>query len=178
MRLSTTAFSKPCAPCCFARKISAVPPSAILRRMVYRACRLIRAGSPAAQGTTRSCSPGRLPRLGSGPVRRGVWLAVSLTRLHGDLETVLVGRERTGRVRRERAGRRVGAVEVDDERTVRLAQRPHEAPAAVALVRRRQIAEHDHLIAIIVAVEHGVEPQRFSEQRELERARALERLPS
>src|SRR5262249_30994323 len=31
--------------CCLARKISAVPPSAILRKIVYRACRLIRADS-------------------------------------------------------------------------------------------------------------------------------------
>src|SRR5678815_4715706 len=45
MRLSTTVFSKPCAPCCFARKISAVPPSAILRRIVYRELGLIGANS-------------------------------------------------------------------------------------------------------------------------------------
>src|SRR5262245_27593902 len=44
MRLSTTIFSKPWAPCCLARKISAVPPSAILRKIVYRDCRLIRSG--------------------------------------------------------------------------------------------------------------------------------------
>src|ERR1051325_10758362 len=48
MRLSTTIFSNPCAPCCLARKISAVPPSAILRRIVYRDCRLIRADSEFA----------------------------------------------------------------------------------------------------------------------------------
>src|SRR5678815_4221737 len=43
MRLSTTVFSKPCAPCCLARNISAVPPSAILRRIVYRELGLISA---------------------------------------------------------------------------------------------------------------------------------------
>src|SRR5438128_4207133 len=45
MRFNTTGFSKPWTPRWLARKISAVPPSAILRRIVYRACKLIRTDS-------------------------------------------------------------------------------------------------------------------------------------
>ena len=41
MRFNTTIFSNPCAPLCLARKISAVPPSAIFRRIVYREWGLI-----------------------------------------------------------------------------------------------------------------------------------------
>src|SRR5882724_11105951 len=124
MRLSTTAFSKPWAPCCLARKISAVPPSATFRRMVYRDCRLIRAGSPAPQNTTRAPSPVRVPPLARGaglraaPVVTGLVVAAPLASPHGDRKAVLRGRQGAGRVRRERARRRVGPVEVDDERPV------------------------------------------------------------
>ena len=35
MRLMTTSFSKPASPACLARKISAIPPTAILRSKRY-----------------------------------------------------------------------------------------------------------------------------------------------
>src|SRR6516162_6535923 len=130
MRLSTTDFSKPCAPCCLARKISAVPPSAILRRMVYRDCRLILpVPAPVPQSTTRFPSLGRLPIVAHGTVRAAdlARLVIFLARRHRDLEAVLLGRQRARRVRRERAVWEVRAVEVDDERAVGLPRRAHEA---------------------------------------------------
>src|ERR1700712_4573730 len=126
MRLRTTVFSKPWAPFCFARKISAVPPSAILRRIEYRDCRVIRGRSSDAQSNTPG---GGLGRSWVAPLR-----AVFLARLDGEAEAILRRRQGTRRVGRERARWRIGPVEVEHERAIRLAKRAHEAARAVGLV--------------------------------------------
>jgi signal transduction histidine kinase len=99
-----------------------MPHVSILRRIVYRDCRLIRAGFPVDQGNMRLASSGRVPtRLDAGPLTRG----------DREAQPILRRRQRTGCVRRERARGRVGPVEVDDERAVRLAARAHEAPTTI-----------------------------------------------
>src|SRR4051794_6507783 len=63
IRLMTTCFSKPSGPCDWARKISAIPPSASLRRMTYRPT-----GVPGARDT----GPSRRGRLLDRGPRRAV----------------------------------------------------------------------------------------------------------
>ena len=75
IRLMTTCFSKPSGPCDWARKISAIPPSASLRRMTYRPT-----GVPGARDTGARRGEGDYP----GPRRLSLGRAPGLTPTRGD----------------------------------------------------------------------------------------------
>ena len=73
-------------------------------------------------------------------VRRFVEL---LARRDRDCQTVLLRRQRTRGIRRHRAGRIVGAVEIEDDVSVNHRPGIEKASAGIGVVLRRQIVEHE-----------------------------------
>ena len=84
-----------------------------------------------------------------------------LPRLDRHRQPVVRRRQRAGRVRRERARRRVGPVEVEDDLTVTGGSAYRNRPRAVAGLARRRVTEDEEQLGL-ARLQHGIEPQRLA----------------
>ena len=73
----------------------------------------------------------------------GVSPIVLLSGGNGDRQTILFGRKRTGGVRRDRAGRIVGAVEIDDHSPIQNRIALQETPSRVGVGFAGQIVDNE-----------------------------------
>src|SRR5262249_25553193 len=104
-----------------------------------------------------SGSRGRGPE-GQSPSLTSMVAVAQLARLAPHGEAVLLGGQRTGRVRRERTGRVVRLVEVEDDLPVLRQFAVEEAAGGIRLLAARAVLEDEEELGRVRLLEHALEP--------------------